>query len=108
VSDLSYADAEEQAFRRRAEAIGADYGIDIAARSVLSDQLGFLRNNPASTDDLPLLDGELHMMVGWDCDDEAAIVLGRLRERGWVLVRATDGTQHGTQTTVSDHDEAAR
>lgn len=86
MSDLSYREAELTAFRRQAESLGADYSIDVGARAVLSDQLVFLRNNPAHIDDpVALENGEFTAMIGWACDDEAAIILGRLAKRGWKL-----------------------
>lgn len=96
VNDQTYAEAEDAAMRRQAELIGADFGIDLKVRAVLSDELGFLRRNPAHVDDPVVWNGgqinddgtvELTMILGWGCDHEAAILLGRLAERGWRLVR---------------------
>jgi hypothetical protein len=90
VTDLTFEQAENAAMQRKAEQFGADYAIDSAARIALSDQLVFLRNNPAHIDD-PIVyaggGGTLTAVIGWGCDDEAAILLGRLAARGWRLVR---------------------
>jgi len=88
MSDETYEQAQEQAFRRQAEGLGAAYDIDATARGALSDQLGFLRNNPAYVETPDLPEGELSLMYGWGCDDEAAIILGRLQRHGWRLERA--------------------
>ena len=88
MSDLSFREAEQAAVRRQAEELGADYGIDAESRLALTDQLVFLRNNPAHVDDPIVFDSgnELTYIIGWACEDEAAILLGRLAERGWRLV----------------------
>lgn len=91
---MSFQEAHVAAIRRQAEGHGADFS-DEAAMLALSDQLGFVRNVPISEEDVPVdLEGPdaevhstIHVVLAWDCESEAAIILGRLARRGWRLVR---------------------
>lgn len=88
MNDLTFEEASEAAFRRQAEAIGADW-TNPETIGAVSDQLLFLRNNPAREEDQADGESTFKVWTTWGCEAEAAIIVGRLASRGWVLVRKT-------------------
>jgi hypothetical protein len=90
MDDLTYEQAEQQAIDRQAATHGAKDGTNPEAVAALEDQLGYVRNHPITEDEQRYGDGPddiVHTVFMWGCRDEARIILGRLEDRGWRLVR---------------------